>query len=176
MTSPCVRLDATGTQGYEQLEFSLFDGFNSGGIRSMYAEYIAEMDVILTSAPRTLRIFADADMGSHSLIFNSDRKLLAKTLGDGGYERQIGTYALNRVYRVRIDTNLVQDTWQIYLDGSRVFSGAYPCRWQYLFRVSLDPSELSAVGLDNLRIYGVPEPALIAPVAFTLFVLRRKRA
>jgi hypothetical protein len=140
------------------------------------------MDVILQgnnlySTP--FRIFADSDNGAHALIFVPGGTLLVKTLGSGGYEQQIGTYQLDRVYRVRIDTDLVQRSWQIYLDGKPVFDGAYPCGlwqpFQRLFRASLQPTATSVVGLDNIRIYGLPEPALLAPLAFSIAIFRRRR-
>jgi len=93
-----------------------------------------------------------------------------------------GSFVEDVVISVSVVVDPVLDRWSLDVDGARIHEGAWISDDLVRVRFALDEysAELgnpqASVGLDNVRIYAIPEPAAAALVALGLLCLASRRA
>lgn len=154
LTDQPLALDHFGANRLEQTAFGL--GLSDGGFADQFPSYHIEMKVVIETMPADAEfsIFTDAPT-AHNVKFRSGGEIAAVVLGTGGYDVTIGSYTLGVPLFLEIDLDLGSQLWSISVDGSPLFTGAFPSQAgnMRMMRLSMSTaSGSSLVAVDDIRI------------------------
>jgi hypothetical protein len=169
-----LRLSSTGS--YEQVSFGL--GSDDGGFAEQYPYYLIQSDLTIQELTDQFRYHVDGPT-AHNVRFTSVGGLVAVALGVEGYEEPIGTYEFGARISLDVRVDRQIERWTIRIDNEVVFTGDYPIYTLHGMR-TVRPALIGegTVDLDNVRIWGLPEPGsllLLAGGTLALGVRRRRR-
>ena len=110
-----------------------------------YDSYTLECDLMVVSVQGRFSIFFDAPT-IRRISFRPDG-----TVDIYPWDIVIGSYDFNEIVNLRVDVNLVADTWTIFLDGLLVHDGTFNPATQ-INTVRFSSLYGGLVGLDNIVI------------------------
>lgn len=181
LTSQALKFDMTGNSPsfyYDQIQLQLPS--ISGPVLRLEFDFTSSQ---LVGSAAHFAILYDTPT-VRSVSFDNSGALLVASQGHGiGWiNSSFGPFADNTFYRVRIDTDLVNETWSIFLNDQLAGSTAfYPefaistIRLGFGLKSALSSPDASAVAIDNLNMTVIPEAnataiylLLLAPVGMRL--------
>ncbi|WNO10280.1 PEP-CTERM sorting domain-containing protein [Teredinibacter sp. KSP-S5-2] len=180
-----LKFNTLGNKGsfyYDQIELDL--GFQSDRYTVSF-DFYAENFANNNSANQFTLLFDTPQV--RNVYFESTGNITAESYGTY-IKNTIGKFDNNQALNMLIDIDLIGNTWDFYIDHSKVFSDSFSpsdpdiesMRFSFGNKSSIDdPSYFDSVFIDNLRvtngITAVPEPATLGLLGLGIIALAFRR-
>jgi len=160
---PC-KFKVNAGHWYAQMEFDLSPiqgSYSNIGFNTIYPRYIVEMDLLIEQVVGQFNEFTILfDTPQYrSISFMPSGIIRYDTVYENGI---IGIFSFGQTLSLKVDINLSQSTWKIWVDGEQIHSGSFYSNKINDIRLSLGDRPNGGYGnlaaVDNIKVYGITEP------------------